>query len=221
MIRAIVSIILVLLALNEATAAHHAVATKRNAASAAAIPLPRARPPLPNIPKSQSAPSTSETRAPAASEKLSSCLAGLVPARAVAEPQDPIVGPGLCGASDLVRLKAIRLIDGRLAVLHPPAQVRCPLAEALTYWVRDDVAPAVEMIDGQLAGLGVATSYDCRTRNGVIGAKLSEHALAARITLPRFSVSSAKSLPKSEGDSFSTVPPRSANRFFILGERPR
>jgi hypothetical protein len=54
----------------------------------------------------------------------------------------------LCGAGDLVRLKAIRLIDGRLVALHPPAQVRCALAEALTNWVRGDVAPAVEMIGG-------------------------------------------------------------------------
>ena len=36
-------------------------------------------------------------------------------------------------------------------------------------------------------------------------------------TLPHFAVSSAISLPKSAGEPASTVPPRSANRAFILG----
>src|SRR5262249_36976736 len=41
--------------------------------------------------------------------------------------------------------------------------------------------------------------------------------LAARITLPHFSVSSAMNLPKSAGEPGSTVPPRSARRTFSLG----
>src|SRR5271169_464499 len=41
--------------------------------------------------------------------------------------------------------------------------------------------------------------------------------LAARITLPHFSISSAMSLPKSAGEPPSTVPPTSANRSFVLG----
>src|SRR5262245_46699164 len=41
--------------------------------------------------------------------------------------------------------------------------------------------------------------------------------LAARITLPHFSVSSAISLPKSAGEPGSTVPPRLASRAWNLG----
>jgi hypothetical protein len=41
--------------------------------------------------------------------------------------------------------------------------------------------------------------------------------LAARITLPHFSVSSATSLPNSAGDSVREVPPRSASCALILG----
>src|SRR5262249_22778354 len=41
--------------------------------------------------------------------------------------------------------------------------------------------------------------------------------LAAWITLPHFSVSSAISLPKSAGEPVSTVPPKSASRGLILG----
>src|SRR5215831_596017 len=41
--------------------------------------------------------------------------------------------------------------------------------------------------------------------------------LAARITLPHFSVSSAISLPKSGGEPDNAVPPRSTRRALILG----
>src|SRR5262249_11254879 len=53
-----------------------------------------------------------------------------------------------------------------------------------------------------------------------IGSRLPRHSglmLAARITLPHFSVSSAMSLAKSAGESASTSPPRSASRALILG----
>src|SRR5262245_5375987 len=41
--------------------------------------------------------------------------------------------------------------------------------------------------------------------------------LAARTTLPHFSVSSAMSLPKSAGETTSGVTPKTASRAFILG----
>ena len=41
--------------------------------------------------------------------------------------------------------------------------------------------------------------------------------LAARITLPHFSVSSAMSFPKATGEPANIVPPTSAIRAFILG----
>src|SRR5436190_21311185 len=41
--------------------------------------------------------------------------------------------------------------------------------------------------------------------------------LAARITLPHFSVSSAMNLPKSAGEPANTAPPRSVRPFLMLG----
>src|ERR1700680_4776266 len=41
--------------------------------------------------------------------------------------------------------------------------------------------------------------------------------LAARITLPHFSVSSAMNLPNSAGEVGNTTPPRSASRAFVTG----
>jgi hypothetical protein len=198
MIRGILSAILVLLAASDGEAAHHAVAAKGKAASSVAIPLPRPRPPLAAAREARSAPSTSGTARSLLSDQPSNCFAGLAPTGAIAERQDPIVGPGLCGANDLVRLKAIRLIDGRLVALHPPAQVRCPFAEELARWVRGDMAPAVEMSGSQLAGLGVATSYECRTRNGVADAKLSEHATGDAIDLYDLTLTHGKNLVLTE-----------------------
>src|SRR5215510_951335 len=58
--------------------------------------------------------------------------------------------------------------------------------------------------------------------NGVYGISTADRPqstlmLRARITLPHLSVSSAINLPKSPGESASTVPPRSARRTFMLG----
>ena len=51
----------------------------------------------------------------------------------------------------------------------------------------------------------------CRRQCRVISGLM----LAARITLPHFSVSSAISFPKSAGESASAAPPRSASRALI------
>src|SRR5262245_47035878 len=55
---------------------------------------------------------------------------------------------------------------------------------------------------------------------GISGRDRADHSglmLAAWITLPHFSVSSAISLPNWAGDPGSGVPPKSANRALILG----
>ena len=69
-----------------------------------------------------------------------------------------------------------------------------------------------------------ASSGHCRhSPNGRlwnVGATMKAYSalmLAARITLPHFSVSSAMSLPKSAGEPASAMPPRSARCAFNLG----
>src|SRR5712692_8712057 len=58
------------------------------------------------------------------------------------------------------------------------------------------------------------------TCDNLANGELPDHTgltLAARITLPHFSVSSAMSLPKWAGDPASTVAPRSVRRALMLG----
>jgi hypothetical protein len=107
----------------------------------------------------------------------------LTPEVAVAHPLPPITGPGECGAEDVVRLDAVVLRDGRHVALTPAATLRCAMAEAVAQWVRDDLVPAASDLGAKPRSLVVAASYDCRGRNRVLGAKLSEHGRANAIDL--------------------------------------
>jgi hypothetical protein len=91
------------------------------------------------------------------------------------EPLPTLLGPGSCGANDVVRLDAIVMAEKRQIPLNPPAILRCSMAEAVAHWVRNDIAPATGELGSPLAAIANFDSYDCRGRNRLIGAKLSEH----------------------------------------------
>lgn len=97
---------------------------------------------------------------------------------AVASELPPIAGPGECAADDVVELETILLPNKAHVVVTPAATLRCSLAEAIAQWVREDVAPRVRVFDSSLKSLDNYASYDCRGRNRVAGATLSEHGKA-------------------------------------------
>jgi hypothetical protein len=117
---------------------------------------------------------------PAAS---SACQLRLTPDVALAHPLPPITGSGFCGAEDVVRLEAVVLKDEQAVALAPAATLRCPMAEAVVRWIRDEVAPAATGLGGPVRTLVTSTSYDCRERDRVPGAKLSEHGRANALDL--------------------------------------
>lgn len=90
-------------------------------------------------------------------------------------PMQGMVGPGECGAADVVRLEAVTLRDRSRVPLNPPAVLRCPMAEALAHFMRDEVAPAAAELGSALSGVVNYNSYECRGRNRVVGARISEH----------------------------------------------
>jgi hypothetical protein len=118
-----------------------------------------------------------------ADEARLQCWKRLVPDIAVADLEPAIDGPGACGASDLVSLRAIRLSGGDRVVLEPAAKVRCRMAEALAGWVRADIAPMIERGKARLARLQVSASYECRPRNSVESARTSEHGAGNAVDL--------------------------------------
>jgi hypothetical protein len=123
------------------------------------------------VPTSQEA--TSQQPAPP-----SACRLRLTADLAVAPSLPPPVGAGECGVEDIVRLEAVVLADKSRVAVTPPATMRCEFAEAIVRWVREDVAPTVRSLDSALRGIDNYASYDCRGRNRVVGARLSEHGKA-------------------------------------------
>ena len=91
-------------------------------------------------------------------------------------PQPNRAGPAECGAVDLVRLDRIVMPDKVRVSLQPPPLLRCSMAQAVAEWIRDDLGPAAAKLGAPLASIMENDSYDCRSRNNVKGAKLSEHA---------------------------------------------
>jgi hypothetical protein len=102
---------------------------------------------------------------------------------AVIAAQPPLIGPGDCGAVDVVKLEAIILKDKSRVAVTPAATLRCPMAEALAQWLREDVVPAVAALGGAVQSLDNYASFNCRGRNRVAGAIISEHGLANAIDI--------------------------------------
>jgi hypothetical protein len=158
-------------------------------AAAQTVPLPRPRPaqaagqppaqqaPSQVVPPAQdaSAPEESMPKEPA---PPSACRLRLTSELAVAPSLPALIGPGECGVEDMVRLEAVVLADKTRVAVSPPATLRCSFAEAIVHWVREDIAPAVRSLDATLRSIDNYASYDCRGRNRVVGAKLSEHGKA-------------------------------------------
>jgi len=112
---------------------------------------------------------------------------------AVFQPLPILVGPGECGAVDAVHLDAVILSDQSKVALTPAGILRCPMAEELAHWVRDDVAPTATKLGSPLRVLDNFDSYECRGRNRVRGATLSEHGRADAIDVRLFRLADGRS----------------------------
>jgi hypothetical protein len=174
---------------------------------ALAQPQPRAKPPA-NAPRpanaAPAAPRASESEAPripvvpmeefatdepsgsasaAAKDEPSACRRRIADQLAVIEPLPMFGGPGDCGATDVVKLEAIIQPDKSRIAVSPPATVRCQMAEALAIWVREDLTAATTALGSVPRALDNYASYDCRGRNRLAGARISEHGLANAIDI--------------------------------------
>jgi len=161
---------------------------RRNALHAA-VPLPKPRPPeapanAPGKPElAKPAPVESETQKQAAPAEPappppSACRQALSEEIAIAPSIPDIHGPGGCGGEDLVRLEAVVLPDMHRVALKPAAILRCTMAAAIADWVRTDMAPLAAGVGSEISDLDNFDSFECRGRNRVAGAQLSEHGRA-------------------------------------------
>ena len=114
--------------------------------------------------------------------------------RAVFQALGTLVGPGDCGAPDAVQLQGVVLPDQTKVALTPPATLRCPMAEQLADWLRDDVAPTLAEFGPPLRVLDNFDSYECRGRNRVRAAALSEHGRADAIDVRGFKLADGREI---------------------------
>jgi len=169
----------------------HERGTARPASRHAAVPLPKPRPAeAPSAErdepdKEEQASGKPEKAAPAPPQP-SACRLALTDAIAIAPSIPDIKGDGGCGGEDLVRLEAIVLPDQRRVSVKPAAILRCPMASALAEWIRSDIAPLAERVGSAVSDLDNFDSFECRGRNRVVGAKLSEHGRANALDVRAF-----------------------------------
>ena len=157
------------------------------------IPLPRPRPA--EAPKLESAKSElgkgdSGKATPEAAERPgegtgkaeppppSACRLALTEEIAIAPSIPDIKGPGGCGGEDLVRLEAVVLPDKRKVAVKPAAVLRCKMATAIADWIRSDITPIAAKLGSTVSDLDNFDSFECRGRNRIAGARLSEHGRA-------------------------------------------
>jgi len=145
-------------------------------AGAEPVPLPRPRPPIWAEPHTfAEAIAGLDFDAAAVTDQPTDCD-GRLAALAEAEPMPRLLGPLTCGGGDMVELAAVLLPDKSRVAINPPAMLNCGMAESLASWLRDEAAPRAAKLGSPLTAIENYDSYECRPRNRVPGAKISEHA---------------------------------------------
>jgi hypothetical protein len=155
-------------------------------AMARSVRLPRPRSASSAVPAPALMPKLAETSQPSA------CRLRLTSDRATAPSLPPITGPGECDAPDVVRLEDVVLLDRSRVAVTPPAILRCTMAEAIADWVREEAAPRALDLGSSLKAVENLTSFDCRGRNGIAGAKLSEHGKANALDIHSLRLANGK-----------------------------
>jgi hypothetical protein len=167
----------------------------RGTVHSASVPLPRPRPAeAPKAePEKPAAGEPGKTAEPAPPQP-SACRLALTEEIAIAPSVPDIKGPGGCGGEDLVRLEAVVLPDQRKVAVKPAAILRCKMATAIADWIRSDIVPIAAKLGSQLSDLDNFDSYECRGRNRIAGAQLSEHGRANALDVRAFKLSNGKSI---------------------------
>lgn len=151
-------------------------------------PLPRPRPAQAPNPETSTEPGAAQAPRPSA------CRLVLTEEIAIAPSIADIHGPNGCGGVDLVRLEAVVLPDGHRVAVTPAATLRCAMASAIADWVRTDVATLAARLGSVPAELDNFDSFECRGRNRVAGAILSEHGRANALDVRAIKLGSGRSI---------------------------
>ncbi|SHG54726.1 extensin family protein [Bradyrhizobium erythrophlei] len=177
----------------------------RRAALPAPVPLPKPRPAQAPVIEPEKPAVAKQTPPPAEPEKPaeraatappppSACRLALTEEIAIAPSIPDINGPGGCGGEDLVRLEAVVLPDKHRVALKPAAILRCTMASAIADWIRTDMTPLAASLGSVVSDLDNFDSFECRGRNRVAGAQLSEHGRANALDVRALKLADGQSI---------------------------
>ncbi len=179
-------------------AAAPAAAGAPAAAITAAVPLPPSRPRTPPKPAWTEPRTFLEAAGPdfksaEVTSEPSECRLRLE-AIAIVTPLPRLIGPGACGGGDMVQLDGVRLPNGARIEVKPGPVLRCGMAESFASWLRDEAAPRVLKEGSSLQRVSVADDFNCRGRNRVAGARLSEHGKGNAVDIRAFTLANNKTI---------------------------
>ena len=93
-----------------------------------------------------------------------------------------------------MRLEAVVLPDKRRVSVKPAAILRCAMASAIADWIRTDMAPLAASLGSAISDLDNFDSFECRGRNRVVGARLSEHGRANALDVRAIKLANGQSI---------------------------
>jgi len=145
------------------------------------IPLPQRRPPG-LTPPVQSEPPT-PVREPERPAGPPACFGEFARRGGLALPPPPQTSVEGCAIEDPVTFRSIAMPDGSKVELDSAVTLRCVFALEVLAWVRDDIGAALASETAKLAAITSVGGHECRSRNRVVGAFLSEHATGNALDL--------------------------------------
>jgi hypothetical protein len=157
------------------------------------IPLPKPRPLLWSEPQSFREAAGLDFNSADVTSMPTDCDQRLQTIAAI-EAMPRLIGPDACGGGDMVQLDAVLLAGGTHIELRPAPVLRCAFAESLTTWLRDEAAPRVDKLGSVLSAVETYDGFECRGRNRIASAKLSEHGKGNAVDLRAFRLADGRAL---------------------------
>ena len=93
-----------------------------------------------------------------------------------------------------MRLEAVVLPDKHQVAVKPAAILRCEMASVVADWIRTDMTKLAKGLGSGITELDNFDSFECRGRNRIAGARLSEHGRANALDVRSFALANGRAI---------------------------
>ena len=172
------------------------------------VVIPKSEPAgqMPEKPVAEKPEETKQASTPSATApEETACMSRLKKAGAQFEAAvAPADGPN-CRVAAPVTLQSVETSAGRITLPEQPL-LNCEFALQFSLWLADAAAPGIAArAKSRLAKVATGPGYDCRGRNGDIGAKLSEHAAGNAVDITTLTLDDGKTIQVADAGSESAA----------------